>query len=482
MYRHTEYDIVASTAMPPKEPSVAALVPIMAVVLIAFLIIGLALPVLPLHVHQDLGFGAFIVGLVTGSQFGASLLSRVSAGHYADRRGPKRAVVVGRCSDGRSLARAESFIITGAVSWGLVLVGTKNAGRVIAWIGMAMFAALALGAPLGTALYSARGFAGVAIAATLMPLLTVALVGLLSPVPPQHGARPSLRTVAAAVWLPGFGAALSSIGFGAITAFSSLLSAQRGWSPVWLMFTAFGLALVAARLMLGHVPDRLGGARVALVCVLIEAVGLALIWFAQDRASAATGAALAGFGYSLVYPGLGAEAVRRAPPQSRGLAMGAYTVFLDVALGFGSPTLGLVAGRFGLDAAFLVSALIALGAELTGTLRNHDTVRLRDALPSAQQGSAFRQQWPAPEKRLSRLGRPPPLIQSQCRRGSEGPRGSSGCLHQRLIAALRERRVPRRLHVPAGSRNTQARRRPCTSQRSLQSDPRSLRRTSGRTK
>jgi len=95
MYRHTEYDIVASTAVPPKEPSVAALVPIMAVVLIAFLIIGLALPVLPLHVHQDLGFGAFIVGLVTGSQFGASLLSRVSAGHYADRRGPKRAVVVG---------------------------------------------------------------------------------------------------------------------------------------------------------------------------------------------------------------------------------------------------------------------------------------------------------------------------------------------------------------------------------------------------
>src|SRR6516225_11459574 len=78
-----------------KRPSVAAVVPIMAVVFIAFLIIGLALPVLPLQVHQGLGFGAFIVGLVTGSQFGASLLSRLSAGHYADRRGPKRAVVLG---------------------------------------------------------------------------------------------------------------------------------------------------------------------------------------------------------------------------------------------------------------------------------------------------------------------------------------------------------------------------------------------------
>ena len=389
MYRHPEDEIIVSTRAIPKNPSVAALIPIMAVVLIAFLIIGIALPVLPLHVHQDLGFGAFIVGLVTGSQFGASLLSRVSAGHYADRRGPKRAVVIGLLTAivagllyvlslhfagapkvsviilllGRALlGRAESFIITGAVSWGLVLVGAKNAGRVIAWIGMAMFAALALGAPLGTALYSAGGFAGIAVAATLMPLLTVLLVALLSPVPPQHGVRPSLRTVAAVVWLPGFGAALSSVGFGAIIAFSSLLAAQRGWSPVWLVFTAFAVSLVVARLLLGHAPDRLGGARVALVCVLIEAVGLALIWLAPDRTMAAVGAALAGFGYSLVYPGLGVEAVRRAPPQSRGVAMGAYTVFLDMALGLGSPALGLVAGRFGFDTAFFVSALIALGA------------------------------------------------------------------------------------------------------------------------
>ena len=389
MFRHCEDEFIVSNRGIPRSPSVAALIPIMAVVLIAFLIIGLALPVLPLHVHHDLGFGAFIVGLVTGSQFGASLLSRVSAGHYADTRGSKRAVVIGLLTAivagllyvlslyftgapkvavtvlllGRAvLGRAESFIITGAVSWGLVLVGAKNAGRVIAWIGMAMFAALALGAPLGTALYSAGGFAGVAIAATLMPLLTVLLVGLLSPVPPQHDARPSLRTVAAAVWLPGLGAALSSIGFGAIIAFSSLLAAQRGWSPAWLLFTAFAVSLVAARLLLGHLPDRLGGAKVALICALIEAVGLALIWFAPDCASAIAGAALAGCGYSLVYPGLGVEAVRRAPPQSRGLAMGAYTAFLDVALGFGSPVLGLIAGRFGLDTAFLVSALIALGA------------------------------------------------------------------------------------------------------------------------
>jgi MFS family permease len=46
-------------------------------------------------VHEGLGLGTFVVGLVAGSQFAASLLSRFWAGHYADRRSAKRAVVTG---------------------------------------------------------------------------------------------------------------------------------------------------------------------------------------------------------------------------------------------------------------------------------------------------------------------------------------------------------------------------------------------------
>jgi MFS family permease len=86
---------IPASRPPTAAPVITALLPIMAVVLIAFLIIGLALPVLPLHVHQGLGLGAFVVGLVAGSQFAASLISRVWAGHYSDRRGAKRGVVIG---------------------------------------------------------------------------------------------------------------------------------------------------------------------------------------------------------------------------------------------------------------------------------------------------------------------------------------------------------------------------------------------------
>ena len=77
------------------DSSTSALLPIMGAVFVAFLITGIAMPVLPLHVHQGLGLGTFIVGLIAGSQFAAALVSRVAAGRDADGRGAKHAVFVG---------------------------------------------------------------------------------------------------------------------------------------------------------------------------------------------------------------------------------------------------------------------------------------------------------------------------------------------------------------------------------------------------
>ena len=93
--RNVVNDSAVIDAKVPYKASMTAVLPIMDVVSVAFLVIGMALPVLPLHVHQGLGLSAFVVGLVTGSQFAASLITRVWSGHYADSRGAKRAVVIG---------------------------------------------------------------------------------------------------------------------------------------------------------------------------------------------------------------------------------------------------------------------------------------------------------------------------------------------------------------------------------------------------
>jgi MFS family permease len=391
--RISETNMSVTTLQEPAEaPRVAAtLLPIMAVVFVAFLVIGVAMPVLPLHVHDGLGLGTFVVGLVAGSQFAASLVSRPWAGHFSDSRGAKRGVVVGLIAAAASgllylvslgfsgapltsvatlllgrglLGAAESFIITAAVSWGLALVDSRSTGKVIAWVGSAMFAAFAIGAPAGSALYATYGFAAVALATTAAPLAALLLVAPLPTVAPVPQARSSLVEIVSAVWVSGFGSALGSVGFGAVTTFVALLFASRGWANGWLAYTAYALAFILARVFFSHVADRIGGAKVALVCALIESSGQALIWLAVRPEMALAGAALTGFGFSLVYPGFGVEAVRRVPAQNRGLAMGAYTAFLDLAQGLASPALGLIATGARLNAVFLASAITVLGAAM----------------------------------------------------------------------------------------------------------------------
>jgi MFS family permease len=83
-----------------------------------------------------------------------------------------------------------------------------------------------------------------------------------------------------------------------------------------------------------------------------------MIWLAPSPALVFAGAALTGFGYSLVYPSFGVEAVRNVPAQSRGLAMGTYTAFLDLALGVANPALGWIARGTGIRSVFLASALV----------------------------------------------------------------------------------------------------------------------------
>src|SRR3954465_13699390 len=78
-----------------KSSVAVGLLPIVSSVFVAYLVVGLAMPVLPLHVHQGLGLSTFVVGLVAGSQFAGSLISRVGAVSHADIRGAKHAVVTG---------------------------------------------------------------------------------------------------------------------------------------------------------------------------------------------------------------------------------------------------------------------------------------------------------------------------------------------------------------------------------------------------
>lgn len=392
-------------ASPPGANVFLKLLPLTLAVFIGFLTIGIQMPILPLYLHETLGMGTLVIGLVIGLQFVVALLSRPWAGNFADLRGTKRAVVIGCLLAASSglvylvslafvatpntsvwivvlgrilLALGESLIATGALGWSLGLVGSQNAGKVMVWVGIAIYGAYALGAPLGVAVNNQWGFAGIAAAVAAISFLALAVVVNVHAIALTATKRTPFYTVLGAVLWPGMGLALSSVGFGLITAFIALLLAAKQWGNSSLVFTAFGLVFIGARIFFGHLPDKLGGAKVAMVSVAIEAVGLLFIWGAGSAPLAYIGAALTGFGYSLAYPGFGVEAVRRAPPQSRSLAMGAYVAFMDIALGLTTPMAGALAGAKGISSIYLagtITVALALVIALRLLSENSDIQR-----------------------------------------------------------------------------------------------------------
>ncbi len=381
----------AATAV-PSQRVLLRFAPAVLIIFFGYLTIGMPLAVLPLQVDDQLGFGTFTVGVTIGVQSLVTLATRQFAGSLCDHRGAKFAVLLGggcsvfagllyllstAASIGANAALGailvariilgigESLFMTGSLAWAIGIVGPHNTGKVMVWAGIGMYGAVAAGAPFGIWLMmNAGGFIAVALGTIIFSLLAMLIGVLIVPIAPHGGERLSFIKVAARIAPFGAGLTLATFGFGAIAAFAALDFQSKGWPGAGFALSGFGIAYIVTRVIFGHFPDRFGGARVALVSLIIEACGQLLLWLAPMPGLAFAGAIMTGAGFSLVFPSFGIEAVKQVPPANRGSALGAYAAFFDLGFAVAGPVTGVVAGALGFPAVFAAGALSATVAVL----------------------------------------------------------------------------------------------------------------------
>lgn len=352
--------------------------------------IGLSLAVLPIFIHQELGYSTFIAGIVISMQYVTTFVLRGYAGNIVDKKGPKPAVLMGMIGfalSGILLFAAYMFreipalslgtlmitrLMTGfsegligasPVNWAIFAVGDKYTGKAISYNGIASYGALAAGAPLGVVLNGSFGIGSIGIL-----IVAVGIAGLLyakskkalrgNTKAPRQPFLQVLKTVAPY----GICLALGGLGFGTISTFITLYYAYFNWTGAVLCLSVFSILFILGRVVFSRFMDTYGGMKTAIACLALESLGLMILWLATVPHVALIGAGIAGLGFSLLFPALGVEAVKLVPASNKGAALGGYGLFIDISLGITGPLVGGVASHFGMDYIFAFSmAIVFIG-------------------------------------------------------------------------------------------------------------------------
>ncbi len=353
---------------------------------------------LPRYVEDVLDGGGFEVGLVVGAFAVSAAIVRPTAGRIGDLVGRRTMAVVG------SAIAAVSIIPLGLVKavWFLVIIrlitglgeagffiGAATAaqdlapdhrrGEAASFFSIAIYGGLAFGPAIGEYLYRNFGAgtewvfaAGLCAVATVLSSFIPRDLGRVENPPPRRG------ILHPAAILPGSVLLLGLFGFAAFSAFVPLYVDEVGLDDAGPFFIAYGVVVLAVRIVGARVPDRLGAVRTSSIALVAIAAGIGTVGASATAAGLWIGTVLLAIGMSLLFPALFTLTVNNAPNDERSHAVGTFSLFFDLSQGLGAPALGIIVTITGGErSAFLAAALVALvGLVLANT-------KLRSAAPVA---------------------------------------------------------------------------------------------------
>jgi MFS family permease len=329
----------------------------------------------------DLGGTKAAAGLFLGFLTYASAASAPFTGALADRVGKRRmlvgcGLVITLLSLGYALSRNYWIPLALAILHGLFWSGLLAASAAylmdvipesrraegIGYWGLSTVLAVAVAPSLGLSIYQ-RGWVWLCVSTGV---LNLAMAGIAATLPDAGGVaregaprgdphdRVEWRVLLLSITL-----FLYSFGYGGITSFAALCATERGIEPHGLYFTSCALTILVSRPLISRYADQIGYVRILNPCLVLIAVGLAILAVSRGRPGFVASAVAFGVGFGAAYPVFVAYVMKQVGPDRRGAAFGGVLAAFDTGIGTGSIATGAIVEAFGYPAAFATAALLS---------------------------------------------------------------------------------------------------------------------------
>ncbi|MGE5552115.1 MAG: MFS transporter [Bacteroidota bacterium] len=327
--------------------------------------------------EHRLGYGA--LGLLLAAYNTAEILAKPIAGKLADRGGPRPVMLWGTIFFTLSCLaylwlpsaylpgmRVCQGIGAGALSVAsMAMVATGFRRRIGRAFGLynALKGVGYVSAPLAAGLFTAddamRGaFLAAGLAGAAVLLVQLGIGARLEAAPPHRGARVKPRGRLWPWYLTNF---VDMAMLGILLGFLPVLADTLGYSPggIGVLLTGATLAYLAAQPLSGAIADRSGRRRIVLAGLALGSVGLSSLGFMRGW-SLHLAAILTGLGLGVTWTNSLARVGETAGEGGMGEGLGLAGSCKDAGDIAGPVFLGYLAGRLGIQAAFVISGLMGI--------------------------------------------------------------------------------------------------------------------------
>jgi len=357
-----------------------------------FAALGVVTPVLPIYVEDRLGGGGLEVGLVVGVFAVSAALLRPLAGRVGDRHGRGVLVVAGSIVFGLSVVAyglvesvpwllamrvlsgiGEAAVFVGAATTAQDLAPPDRRGEAASYFSVAIYGGIGIAPVIGETVERSRGTTSVWLLAGGFALVAAVLGTFIPRVAADHEEvapvpQSRLRRVFHPAALgPGLIMLLATSGLVAFTAFMPRYALDLGLEGSGRVFLLYSALVLCVRILGARLPDRLGAMKAASAALVIQTVGFVLMGLWAQPIGLYASTAIYALGVSLMYPSLMPLVIAGAPDAERSQAVGTFTLFFDLAQGFGGILFGVVVAIGGTRWAFPVAGLLC--AVALGVLR-----------------------------------------------------------------------------------------------------------------